>query len=412
MYTSGVRMALSDTWLKANNGKERAALEERGDREGLGVRVTPKGKITFQLRYRYDGRPKRLDLGSYPLMSLKEARTEAQRLRARHEQGHDPQIVRFLEKQTIIKADSIESLFRQWYDAYCRNNKKGHHDILRSFELHVFPVIGKLPVEQVSLHEWLNLLEKHAALRPGIAERILINAKQMLKWAVRRKLIAASALAGINAKEDLQIKKLPGSRTLSGEEITRVWRAIDLSRMAAKNKLFLKLCLMYGCRNGELRLAEKAHFDFEKQVWTVPAGNHKLGHATGKPLLRPITPETEPLLKQAIAMSERSQHIFTNAGTDEPMGTSAPLALPYNVMQWLRRHERFEMEHWSVHDLRRTARTNFSTLTEPHIAEIMLGHRMPGAWQVYDHYDYLPEQAKAYTAWAKRLAGLVPVSTA
>lgn len=105
---TGVGMALSDTWLKANSGKERA------DREGLGVRVTPRGKITFPHRYRYDGRPKRLDLGSYPLMSLKEARAQAQRLRVRHEQGHDPQIVRCLEKQAIIKADSIESHFRQW----------------------------------------------------------------------------------------------------------------------------------------------------------------------------------------------------------------------------------------------------------------------------------------------------------
>lgn len=403
-------MGFSDTWLKANNGKERPALEERGDRDGLSVRITPKGKITFQLRYRYHGAAKRLDLGSYPLMSLKEARGQAQRLRAHHEQGHDPQVVRLLEKQAIHKADSVEALFRQWYEAYCQKNKKGHHDILRSFEIHVFPVFGKLPAEKVSLHEWLNLLEKQAALRPGIAERILINAKQMLKWAVRRQLIAASPLAGINAKEDLQIKKLPGSRTLSAEEITRVWRAIDHSRMAAKNKLFLKLCLMYGCRNGELRLAEKCHFDFEKAVWTVPAGNHKLGHATGKPLLRPITPETQPLLKEAIALSGESRHIFTNTGSDAPMGTSAPLALPYNVMQWLRRHEKFEMEHWSVHDLRRTARTNFSTLTEPHIAEIMLGHRMPGAWQVYDHYDYLPEQAKAYTAWSKRLQSLTATS--
>ena len=141
---------------------------------------------------------------------------------------------------------------------------------------------------------------------------------------------------------------MPGSRTLSGEEITRVWRAIDLSRMAAKNKLFLKLCLMYGCRNGELRLAEKSHFDFEKKVWTVPPGNHKLGHATGKPLLRPITPETEPLIKEAIALSGGSPHVFTNTGSDQPMGTSAPLALPYNVMQWLRRHEKFEMENCSA----------------------------------------------------------------
>src|SRR5688572_13259549 len=101
-------MALSDTWLKANNGRERAALEERSDREGLGVRVTPKGRIIFQLRYRYDSTSKRLDLGTYPLQSLKEARTEAQRLKAQLEQGHNPKIVRLLEKQAILKADSIE----------------------------------------------------------------------------------------------------------------------------------------------------------------------------------------------------------------------------------------------------------------------------------------------------------------
>lgn len=89
-------------------------------------------------------------------------------------------------RSSRIKADSVESLFRQWYEACCKKNKKRDHDILRSFELHVFPAIGKLPAEQVSLHEWLNLLEKHAAARPGIAERILINAKQMLKWAVLR----------------------------------------------------------------------------------------------------------------------------------------------------------------------------------------------------------------------------------
>lgn len=70
-------------------------------RDGLGVRVTPNGKITFQLRYRYGGTAKRLDIGSYPLLPLKEARAEAQRLRAQPEQGHDPKIVRLLEKQAI-----------------------------------------------------------------------------------------------------------------------------------------------------------------------------------------------------------------------------------------------------------------------------------------------------------------------
>lgn len=399
-------MALSDTWLKAHHGKERNALAERGDRDGLGVRVTPKGKITFQLRYRLQGKFTRLDLGTYPLMSLKEARAEAQRLRAQHEQGHDPRIVRLLEKQAIADTDTVERLFRQWYEAYCQEHKKGHHDILRSFEIHVFPVIGQLPADKVTVAQWTSLLEQHAPLRPGIAERILINAKQMYKWAIRRERLAVNPLSSVYAKEDLRIRKHIGTRTLSDEEVARVWRAIDRSRMAAKNRLFLKLCLIYGCRNGELRAAEKEQFDFARGVWIVPPENHKLGFTTRKPLLRPITPEIAPLIRQAMALSGSARYVFTNAGSDEPMGTSAPLALPYNVMQWLRRHERFEMAHWSVHDLRRTARTNFSTLTAPHVAEVMLGHRLPGEWQVYDHYDYLPEQAAAYTAWFKRLEAL------
>ena len=101
-------MALPDTWLRTNDGRERAALEERTDRDGLAARITPKGKITFQIRLRYDGRQHRLDIGSYPAMSLKEARAETLRLNGRAEQGHDPRIVRLLEKQAILKADSVQ----------------------------------------------------------------------------------------------------------------------------------------------------------------------------------------------------------------------------------------------------------------------------------------------------------------
>ena len=106
-------------------------------------------------------------------------------------------------------------------------------------------------------------------------------------------------------------------------------------------------------------------------------------------------------------LSTKSSYVFTNKGADEVMGVGAPLSLPYGIMQYLRRHEKYEMEHWSVHDLRKTARTNFSTLTDPHIAEIMLGHKLPGQWQVYDHYDYLKEQRKAYSKWWVRLMELV-----
>jgi len=109
------------------------------------------------------------------------------------------------------------------------------------------------------------------------------------------------------------------------------------------------------------------------------------------------------LIKEAFDFSGSGEYLFNNADSDEPMGRSAPLPLPYNVMQWLRKNEGYEMAHWSLHDLRRTARTNLSTLTQPHVAEIILGHKLPGEWMTYDKHDYLEEQAEAYKKWWDRL---------
>ena len=95
--------------------------------------------------------------------------------------------------------------------------------------------------------------------------------------------------------------------------------------------------------------------------------------------MRPIVPAIEKLVREAMTLN-KSDYLFTNTGSNNPMSHSAPLALPYNIMQWLRKNKKIEMEHWSMHDLRKTARTNYSTLTDPHIAEIMLGHIV---WERY-----------------------------
>jgi len=402
-------MGITDTWLKANHKKLKTKKLIKADRDGLNARVSPKGKITFMMRYYYNNLRKDFDIGSYPLMSLKEARDENQRLRKKLEQGHNPKVVRQLERQAIIAAKSLKGLFELWYESYCVKNKKGHHEIKRSFEIHIFPRIGELPAEKITLHEWLDILEDLAEKRPAITERLLVNAKQLLKYGLKRKLIPSNVLADIYAKEDLQIQKRSVDRSLSDEEIKMLWLAVDHSRITKKNKLFVKLCLIYACRNGELRLSEKQHFDFEAKIWTIPPENHKLGKKNGKPLLRPLTPSIESFLKQAFELSADSKYVFTNDGSNDVMGHSAPLALPYNIMQYLRRYEGYELAHFSMHDLRRTARTNFSTLTDPHIAEIMLGHSLGGVWKTYDQHDYMKEQAKAYEAWCNRLFGLVGI---
>lgn len=102
-------MPITETWLKANTGKQREKVEEKSDRDSLSARVSAKGKITFQIRFRFDGKGARIDLGSYPLISLKEAREKALEVRSLIEKGIDPRIERKLEK---INQDSESVTFK------------------------------------------------------------------------------------------------------------------------------------------------------------------------------------------------------------------------------------------------------------------------------------------------------------
>jgi len=408
-------VAITETWLKAKHEKHRAKTLVKTDRDGLGARVSPKGKITFQLRYYYNGsdQAKRVDLGSYPLMSLIEAREETRRLRKQLEGGHDPRIVLRTEEVAIVTAVPLEGLFRKWYEAYCKKKKKGHHEILRSFEIYVFPTLGILPVPTLTLHMWLPLLEALAEDVPGIADRILTNAKQFLKWCRKRQVITVNPLADITAYEDLQIEKANEARTLTDDEIKRVWRAMERSRMALKNRVFTLLSLIYGNRSGELRLARKSDFDFVGMRWTVPPQNHKIGKLTGKPLIRPIIPVTEFLIRLAMKLSGDSPYLFpATVGAKEPIKPSFAVSFPYNIMQYLRRYEKYEMPHWSMHDLRKTARTLLSRFTQWHVAEIALGHVLPGESRLYDNHDYMEELRQAYTAYWGHLAKLFAESRA
>lgn len=400
-------MALTDAWLKAAYRKPRERAVEKADRDGMGARVTPTGKVTFQLRYRYQGKAARMDLGTYPAMSLKDARDEAIKRRGQLEQGHDPRMMKRLEQASIAIAHTNESLLQEWHKRYCLPNKVGAAEIMRSFELHVFPAVGTMPADSTGLRQWMELLEPLADVKPRIAERVLANVKQAHKWGVRRGIIESQPLAAISASTDLMVnRKRTAGRALSDDEITVIWQALERSRMAARSKLFVKLVLVFGCRPGELAKARRDEFDFRAGVWVIPPERHKSGKATGRPLVRPIIDEVAGWLQEAMTLSHNPEWLFSGEASDKPLTSSSILSFPYNIMGVAERQLKRPMEHWSMYDLRKTARTNWSTLAEPHVCELMLGHALPGVWQVYDRHGYLEEQAAAYRRWYARVMQL------
>ncbi|VFS51309.1 Putative prophage CPS-53 integrase [Budvicia aquatica] len=175
-------MAISDSYLRSNLGKPRDKIEEKSDRDGLWVRLSVKGAVTFFYRYRYYGKQEKMTLGSYPAVSLKVARDEVIKWAGVLAAGNNPKMRRDLDREKISNQLSFEAMFREWHSMVFAP-KVSSVQIMRSFEIHVFPKIGKYPAEELTVHNWLPLLDKLSKHYSEITKRVISNAKQCYSWA-------------------------------------------------------------------------------------------------------------------------------------------------------------------------------------------------------------------------------------
>lgn len=137
-------MAISDSYLKSCLGRERDKVEEKADRDGLWVRISKKGAVTFFYRFRFLGKQDKMTIGSYPEFGLKAARDEVAKWAAILARGENPRIRQSLDKAKINSQYTFEELFREWHSMVCIQ-KESAGQVLRSFELHVFPKLGEIP---------------------------------------------------------------------------------------------------------------------------------------------------------------------------------------------------------------------------------------------------------------------------
>ncbi|AOM39982.1 tyrosine-type recombinase/integrase [Xenorhabdus hominickii] len=404
-------MAITDSWLRSTSGKPQEKMITKSDRDSLSVRVTPKGKIIFQFRYRWNGKGDRIDIGTYPATSLKDARDAVTFYRGELEQHRNPKIVKRVRKESALSAVTVEGLMREWWKTTMQGSKIEADSILRSFEIHVFPKIGKLPHDEVTLHVWLALIEDISKQVPSIGTRILTYSKTAHRWAVRRGMTNLTPLSDVEKSDlggraaDADLDSEMGERTLNEEELVVLFKLINASDYNPRNALIIKLCLLFGCRVSELLKAKVNDFDYEKNVWIVPPANHKTGRRSKKPIIRPIIPAAKELIEHAKKLNGGSSYLFT-VSSGKPFARGSYIQI-ITILNKRMAPYLPTCAHWSIHDLRRTMRTEISELTSPHVAEIMLGHKLPGIWQVYDKHTYLDEQREAYERWWDKLTKIV-----
>ncbi|MGL5451405.1 MAG: tyrosine-type recombinase/integrase [Aeromonas sp.] len=389
-------MALSDAKLRKIIGKPYEGPDELPDGHGLSARIGPTGHISFQYRYRYGKRARKMSFGAYGDISLKEARDLHAEARRILQSGSDPATVRMMTITDRHTAITVNDCLNAWLDSPQAKRLVKIAQWRRLFDLHITPVVGTFVVDEMTTQHWDKVfapMQDTASTQAGI---LLGKIKEVLDYAQRRNMIKANPLTGWKVK-DVGTPIKSRSRYLTDDEIGRFWIAVDQTDMTDVHKILMKLILLTGCRGVELRIAKKSDFDLDRGVWRVSDDDSK----TGMGFARGLSKQACMLLADAFAYFPTHQYVFPPARSldDRPMAASVLLSLAKQVGKVM------GVDDWGNHDLRRTLKTVMSRIgVHPHVSEKVLGHRLAGILAVYDQHDYVDEQRSALDLWADHIA--------
>ncbi len=400
-------MPLTDTAIR--NAKPGEKTVKLFDERGLYLEVSPAGGKWWRLKYRFDGKEKRLSLGVYPDVSLRDARERRDAARKLLADGTDPSENRKAQKSARADraANSFEVVAREWYSKYSATWDKDHGNrILRRFERDIFPWIGGRPVAEVTAPELLTVvrrIEDRGALET--AHRALGNCGQVFRYAV------ATGRAERDPSGDLRgalppVKGEHFAATTDPKRVGEILRALDGYQGTLTVRCALRLAPLVFVRPGELRKAEWADIDLDAAEWRYTVTK------TNTPHIVPLSRQAVAILCELQPLTGRGQFVFPGARSNgRPMSDNAILAAM--------RRMGIGKEEMSGHGFRAVARTILDEVlgVRPDYIEHQLAHavRDPNG-RAYNRTAHLPERRKMMQQWADYLdklkagAEIIPIN--
>ena len=161
-----LQMPLNDRQIKNAKHTDTGKKTKLFDGGGLSLEVTPAGSKVFRLKYRIDGKEKSLTIGKYPAVSLSEARREAENARRMLAQGQDPAAAKQQAKQERQAAllNTFAATTCLWHAGNPHRWKSNHAErIMRYFETDVFPLIGEIPIDSITVGQIKQVLDRITA---------------------------------------------------------------------------------------------------------------------------------------------------------------------------------------------------------------------------------------------------------
>lgn len=400
-------MPLTNTQIRKAKPTEKT--QRLFDGGGLYLEISPKGGKWWRLKYRFGGKEKRLSLGVYPDISLKEARERRDEARKLLANEIDPSENRKAVKAAKVEqaGNSFEVVACEWYAKHSPNWSANHGDrIIRRLERDIFPWIGGKPIAEISapqLLEVIRRIEQRGALET--AHRALGNCGQVFRYAV------ATGRAERDPSGDLRgaLPPVKGTHFASVTDPTKVagvLRALDSYEGTLTVRCALRLAPLVFVRPGELRHAKWEDIDLEAAEWRYTVTKTDTQHIV------PLSRQAVEILTELHPLTGRGHYVFPGArSASRPMSDNAILAAM--------RRMGIGKDEMSGHGFRAMARTILDEVLgfRPDYIEHQLAHavRDPNG-RAYNRTAHLPERRKMMQEWADYLdklkagAEIVPIN--
>jgi integrase len=401
------------SWIK------RGELFEKSDGDGLTLTYRKGYKHpVWRLRYRIGGRRGNGDnpgssgkarvivLGSYTDLSLAKARATAKDLRARVTLGHDVAAEKQeREREAVAKIEASQNAYTvaRLADEFLANRIIGkwkHPNIVRArIERDIRPNIGSMPVEDVKprhIEAMLQSVVKRGA--PTIANDVLRWTRRMFNYAVKLEIVDGNPASAFTL-DDAGGKEEARERYLSRDEIVKFFEAMRKTPgLSVENLHTFKLLLLLAVRKGELVSAHVAEFDLKAGEWRLPAERTKTNMAIDIPL----APQAVAALRELVRLGDGSEYLLPARKAQDRMLPHIHENTLNVALGKIRSQMPKDLEPFTIHDLRRTARSHFPKLgIADKIAERCLNHKIPGVEGIYDRHEYFDERREALTTWAR-----------
>jgi integrase len=314
-------MALTDTAIRL--AKTDGSDRKLADSKGLYLLLTASGSKLWRLKYRIDGKEKKLALGSYPEVGLKEARARRDAARQSAQAGNDPSIIK--REARIANRMAAATTFAGIADEYiAKLEAEGKAAVTiaktRWLLTKLSPALGTRPIAEISPHELLAVLKKvERAGHRETARHLRSFSSRVFRYAV------ATARASVDPAQPLQgalVSPVAKHHAAITDAVAfgKLLRAIDAYSGQPVTKLALRFTPHVYQRPGEVRKAEWTEIDCDKALWTIPAERMK----QRQPHRVPLSQQALAILREAAELSGGGRYVFPKLGSPlKPMCENA-----------------------------------------------------------------------------------------